>query len=159
MRWRCKTGLPARVESAMTPMIDIVFLLLVFFVLTFKIVVAEGDFNVKMPRHGGNGPEVAPPLHVALSAAADGRLAGIKLGERELKDMRALRGEIIAVVAQVDARQREELAVELSCPADLDYRHVIEAITAVSGYHDPQGQRVELIRRVRFAPPETAGQR
>lgn len=33
----------------MTPMIDIVFQLLVFFIMTFKIVSQEGDFHIKMP--------------------------------------------------------------------------------------------------------------
>ena len=33
----------------MTPMIDIVFQLLIFFVFTFKIVLPEGDFNIRMP--------------------------------------------------------------------------------------------------------------
>ena len=37
------------VELMMTPMIDIVFQLLVFFIMTFKIVAPEGDFNIKMP--------------------------------------------------------------------------------------------------------------
>ena len=39
-----------KVEVQMTPMIDIVFQLLVFFIMTFKIVSLEGDFHVKMPR-------------------------------------------------------------------------------------------------------------
>ena len=36
-------------ELNMTSMIDIVFLLLIFFVMTFKIVELEGDFSVRMP--------------------------------------------------------------------------------------------------------------
>ena len=38
-----------KIELQMTPMIDIVFQLLVFFIMTFKIVAQEGDFNIKMP--------------------------------------------------------------------------------------------------------------
>jgi biopolymer transport protein ExbD len=38
-----------KIELQMTPMIDIVFQLLVFFIMTFKIVSQEGDFNIKMP--------------------------------------------------------------------------------------------------------------
>ena len=38
-----------KVEVQMTPMIDIVFQLLIFFIMTFKIVAQEGDFNIKMP--------------------------------------------------------------------------------------------------------------
>ena len=38
-----------KIELQMTPMIDIVFQLLVFFIMTFKIVSMEGDFNIRMP--------------------------------------------------------------------------------------------------------------
>ncbi len=37
------------IRLQMTPMIDIVFQLLVFFIMTFKIVSQEGDFHIKMP--------------------------------------------------------------------------------------------------------------
>ena len=40
----------AKVPIDMTPMIDIVFQLLTFFVMTLKIATSEGDFNIKMPR-------------------------------------------------------------------------------------------------------------
>ena len=36
-------------STAMTPMIDVVFQLLAFFVLTFRIVSPEGEFGVTMP--------------------------------------------------------------------------------------------------------------
>ena len=36
-------------EMDITPMIDIVFLLLIFFMLTLKILAPEGDFNINMP--------------------------------------------------------------------------------------------------------------
>ena len=39
-----------KIELQMTPMIDIVFQLLIFFIMTFKIVSMEGDFNIKMPQ-------------------------------------------------------------------------------------------------------------
>ena len=38
-----------KVDINMTPMIDVVFQLLSFFVMSFKIVAQEGDFNIKMP--------------------------------------------------------------------------------------------------------------
>ncbi len=43
------THRPEKIELQMTPMIDIVFQLLIFFIMTFKIVEVEGDFNIKMP--------------------------------------------------------------------------------------------------------------
>jgi biopolymer transport protein ExbD len=49
MKVRNSGGKNEKVEIPMTPMIDIVFQLLVFFIMTFKIVSQEGDFNIKMP--------------------------------------------------------------------------------------------------------------
>jgi biopolymer transport protein ExbD len=39
----------AKVEQNMTAMIDVVFQLLTFFVMSFKVAAMEGDFNIKMP--------------------------------------------------------------------------------------------------------------
>ena len=39
----------SKIELQMTPMIDVVFQLLVFFLFTFRIATQEGDFNIKMP--------------------------------------------------------------------------------------------------------------
>ena len=41
-----------KIELQMTPMIDIVFQLLVFFIMTFNVVAQEGDFNIRMPAIG-----------------------------------------------------------------------------------------------------------
>ena len=38
-----------KIDINMTPMIDIVFQLLAFFIMTLKIVQPEGDFDVRMP--------------------------------------------------------------------------------------------------------------
>ncbi|MEK6237543.1 MAG: biopolymer transporter ExbD, partial [Planctomycetales bacterium] len=55
-----------KVELQMTPMIDIVFQLLVFFVMTFKIVSQEGDFDIKMPlaapSEGTPDEDLYPPI-------------------------------------------------------------------------------------------------
>ena len=55
----------------MTSMIDIVFLLLIFFVMTFKIVEMEGDFSIRMPLASQNSGQVDPtdlPLKLRLRA-------------------------------------------------------------------------------------------
>ena len=65
----------------MSAMIDVVFLLLVFFVMTFRIVKAEGEFNVQMPK-GGSGPPVifqSLPLHIHLAAGPSGQLLGPRM--------------------------------------------------------------------------------
>lgn len=37
------------IKLSMTPMIDIVFQLLVFFIMTYKVTTMEGDYNIRMP--------------------------------------------------------------------------------------------------------------
>ena len=78
---------PERVEQNMTPMIDIVFQLLTFFLLTFHIASAEGDFQVKMPlaQAAANQLEELPPLvKVKLTADADGNLKSIDYNGQRL---------------------------------------------------------------------------
>ena len=49
MARRRKQSKGEKLETNMSAMIDIVFQLLIFFMLTLKIVEPEGDFNVNMP--------------------------------------------------------------------------------------------------------------
>jgi biopolymer transport protein ExbD len=161
MRFR-SLGTPddGKVELQMTPMIDVVFQLLIFFALTFKIVPIEGDFNVKMPLASASSapPTEVPltPILVRLTAEPNGRLTGIFLGERNLgTNMQALRAAIIGIVGRESGPGSiaANTEVELDCDEHLDYRHVIDAFTAVSGYVDPGGNVVTLIDKINFTPP------
>lgn len=68
----------------MSAMIDIVFQLLIFFMLTLEIVEPEGEFNVNMPANaelGENFDENAlPDINVKLRANPDGTLSGLFFG-------------------------------------------------------------------------------
>ena len=79
------TGLNDDSELQMTPMIDIVFQLLVFFIMTFKIVLPEGDFNIRMPLPSSEAPAApseTPTLILTMSSGEGGRLAELSLGQR-----------------------------------------------------------------------------
>ncbi len=149
------SGLGDKIELQMTPMIDVVFQLLIFFMFTFKIATQEGDFNVKMPIAGGAAmnADVLPPFKVRLVAAADGKLAGIQLDGQPLENFNALHERIISRIGvDAPASLKESAEVELDCDYGLHYRHVIDAITACSGYVSPDGNVVKLIEKIRFAP-------
>ena len=143
----------------MTPMVDIVFQLLIFFLMTFKIVSAEGDFNVKMPLAApseGKPPDLQlPPLTVRLTAEPGGRIAGIFLGQAPMKDFRQLRQQIVGIVGDDTGPGSitDTQEVELDCDYNLDFKYVIDAITAVSGQATPDGEIVKLIEKIKFAPP------
>ena len=148
------------VELQMTPMIDIVFQLLVFFIMTFKIVTPEGDFNIKMPlaapSEGLPDDSQLPPIKIRMRADAAGQLANIQLGQRGLgSNFAALHQEIRSIVG--DDRGPGSIAetteVELDCDYNLKFKNVIEAITAISGYMDESGHVTKIIEKIKFAPP------
>jgi len=160
MRIRHHGPTEEKIELQMTPMIDIVFQLLIFFIMSFKIVTLEGDFNVKMPLGApseGPPPDSLPPIRVQLTANDDGTLSGIRMGERPLPGFQALRREIVTIVGPEGGpgSLAEEAEVEFDLDYDLDYKYVIDAITAVSGYLDPDsGRIIRLIEKIKFSPPE-----
>ena len=69
------------IKLNMTAMIDIVFQLLVFFIMTFKVVAMEGDFDIKMPLASEKTIDdienVTTLITVKLSADDNGQIAGI----------------------------------------------------------------------------------
>ena len=144
-------------ELNMTSMIDIVFLLLIFFVMTFKIVEMEGDFSIRMPLASENAGQVDPtdlPLKLQLRADDAGTLTGMSLNEIDLGvDFDQLRANVVSLVgttAPVPGEDGPE--IEIDTDYNLRYGFVIQAITAVSGYKDGD-QVVKLIEKIKFAKP------
>ena len=147
-----------KVDLQMTPMIDIVFQLLVFFIMTFKIVAQEGDFNIKMPLAAPSEtmPDIdtLPPMKLRLRADGNGNLANMQLGENAFRDFSVLRNHIIGLIGNdVPGALREAAEIELDCDYDLRYENVISAITAISGYTTDDGHVIKLIEKIKFAPP------
>jgi biopolymer transport protein ExbD len=143
----------------MTPMIDIVFQLLVFFVFTFKIVQPEGDFNIRMPTEMGETVvSETPVLAVRMRAGENRELTSVSLGDVQLDGddpFGQLQQRIRAIVDDSGGPGSVDQEVELHCDYNLRYKYVIDAMTAITGYLDPAtGTQHKLIERVRFAPPQ-----
>lgn len=146
----------------MTPMIDIVFQLLVFFIMSFKIVLPEGDFNIRMPLPASDAPSAPselPVFNLRMVAAEDGSLATLQMDSRvfEGADRFAklhayLRGLVSDSGGPGTAEDQE---VEINADYDLRYDYVMRAITALSGYIE-NGQRHALIEKIRLTPPQEA---
>lgn len=156
------SGGQEKVELQMTPMIDIVFNLLVFFIMTFRIATQEGDFNVQMPLASTTAgipdpQDVQLPMKLRLKAGEGGALVGIQLNDKTFPGFEQLHLEIVQQVGDAGPDVRQSAEVELTCDYDLKYEYVIAAITAVSGYVDPNsGEIVKLIEKIRFAPISSA---
>jgi biopolymer transport protein ExbD len=144
-------------ELNMTSMIDVVFLLLIFFVMTFKIVEMEGDFNIRMPLAKSNSPQQMDhqlPLKLRLKAGADGSLASMQLNESNLGvDFGRLQQELV-VLLQSGAGKTEDGGPEIEIDADynLRYSNVIQAITTTSG-RKVGDTVVRMVEKIKFAPP------
>ena len=163
MRVRNVQSRGEEVELQMTPMIDIVFQLLIFFIMTFKIAAPEGDFNIKMPlaapSEGIPEPDQLPPIKVRLTARSSGALNQIQFGNRSLgRDFGSLRQAVIDMLGdEPDPSVLENTEVELDCDYRLRYEYVVEAITAVSGYVAEDGRIVKVVEKIKFAPPRRPG--
>jgi biopolymer transport protein ExbD len=142
----------------MTSMIDIVFLLLIFFVMTFKIVEMEGDFSVKMPLASNSAAVIDNtdlPLKLRMRADVNGSLAEMLLNDRKLGvDFDQLRSSVITLIGDTAPASAPDEGPEIEIDTDynLRYEYIIRAITAVSGYKDGD-QVVKLVERIKFAKP------
>jgi biopolymer transport protein ExbD len=153
-----------KISLQMTPMIDIVFQLNIFFLFTFKIILPEGDFNVRMPSAAAARaaePSETMPLLLVMKADPGGALADLQMAGRSfgtgreafVKLRQYVRGLINDAGGPGTAADQE---VELSCDYDLQYHYVIAAIDAVTGYIEG-GERHKLVDKIRFGPPKRAG--
>ncbi len=152
-----------KVEQQMTPMIDIVFQLLTFFLFSFKIATQEGDFNIKMPlaaAASSASSDPLPPIKVRLQADAQGNLASIKLGDNPATTSFGVLHQQILKIIGTDTGPNSlasQAEVELDCDYNLRYTNAVSAITAISGYVDPKtGTIVKLIEKLKFSPPKAA---
>src|SRR5262245_24604779 len=116
-----------KVELQMTPMIDIVFQLNIFFLLTFKIVLPEGDFNIQMPSAAAARaaePSETLPLRLQLKAGPDGELANILLSGRSFGHggdaFARLQAHIRSIVGDAGPAAKEQ-EIELDCDYGLNY--------------------------------------
>lgn len=130
---RSRSSTALKVDMQMTSMIDVVFQLLAFFIVSFKIVEEEGDLALKMPQvvEGADASEALLPLRVELRAGQKGELAAINVAGQSLESTTALRAYMLQAVGS--PQMARDLQVHLACDPALRYEHVIAALTAVSG--------------------------
>ena len=99
---RRKSQLSDKIEINMTPMIDVVFQLMSFFMCSLKVVAPEGDFDIRMPLGRSASASVddqqVPPIRVKLSGGADGSLAGISMNGNPVVDFADLQKKVVALV-------------------------------------------------------------
>lgn len=146
----------------MAAMIDIVFQLLIFFMLTLKIVEPEGDFSINMPAQGAPSQptdQILPDIKVKLQANPDGTLSGLFLGGRTLGNgpqaFAQLNNEILKLIGKPGNEMAKEMEVEIDADYNLHFRHVINAVGACTGRMDKKANKVvKYIEKIKFTPPK-----
>ena len=156
---RQEAGDPSKVD--MTPMIDMVFQLLIFFILMFKIVAPEGDFSIKMPVGGGAGDGDPPQsVYVRLYADSKGNLTEVVIGTHRfpgttpgMRDLQNYARTQLGAGGPIAAAATE---LELDCDYNLKYTNVIRIISHCTGYVE-NGRVVKLAEKIKFRAPRPAG--
>ena len=152
-----------RIQLDMTPMIDVVFQLMIFFMCTLKVTEPEGDFEISMPLGAPSASEVTdaqlPPFKVRLEAGADGELSSLRFNNTDLgsgeQAFATLNHEVfraIQALQTIGTDQQENQEVEIDPDYNLHYRYIINAIGACSGKLGPNGVPVRYISKIKFAP-------
>ncbi len=148
-----------KINIDMTPMIDVVFQLLIFFMLTLKLRSDEGDFSINMPLGQSQATsEQMPDLKVRMIANPDGTLAALQFGRRNLgvgdRAYAELNRQVLNVIGRPGSSLSSDIAVEIDPDFELHYTEVMKAITAVSGRVDPiSKQPRKYLEKVKFAMP------
>ncbi|MEZ6064799.1 MAG: biopolymer transporter ExbD [Planctomycetaceae bacterium] len=152
-----------KIETQMSAMIDIVFQLLIFFMLTLKIVAEEGDFDINMPVSQSSqqaDPEPKVEYKVRLLADADGNLRDIRVGEVSMgnqvpSSFDRLNQNVFQWVRSGGGFS-DDLEVEIDADYNLHYRYVIKAIAACTGRMDGE-KKTKFLEKIKFAPPRRQG--
>ncbi|MBQ9456882.1 MAG: biopolymer transporter ExbD [Thermoguttaceae bacterium] len=151
-------------KGDMTPMIDMVFQLLIFFILTLNIVDPEGDFNLRLPKPGSAQAQqndiINKPLRITLVSNTEGNLTKVWVGEKSCKmktgtdpDEADVRAKIRAAMGGA-AGSPSDFEIELGWGGPgrdtLKYRYVIKMLGICTGEKQPDGTVKTLVEKIKF---------
>lgn len=161
MKLRYRSTGPSKVEIPMAPMIDIVFQLLIFFMLNLRIVSPEGNFNINMPISAPTAAAAEmnlPDIKVGLHSDRQGNLTDVTFGAKSLGTGDAaferLNQEILAIVGRPGNPLTKEIQVEIDADYETQYKYVVRAISKCTGRYDPSTKQIaRYVEKIKFAPP------
>ena len=140
--------------------IDIVFLLLIFFLYTFRITANEGDIQLKLPQRGCQfEPENAflRPTVVAIRAQPDRSIQEIEINGRSLgTDLQRLTEQLVRFRG-VPAPEKNRLLhrqldegqqIDFYFDERLNYEEAIRVVTAAVGKRRTDGETEKYFREI-----------
>lgn len=166
MAERREVRAPEKVDIQMTPMIDIVFQLMAFFLMTFKVATVEGDFDLKLPKldRVAGGGALRERILVRLEADASGDLAALRIqsgprlvaGRGAPSPFRVLGEHLDRRSAEARAAGQDEPEIEVDADDTLRYEHIVATFEAVRGpaasTTRPDAEQRSPARSLRFTP-------
>ncbi len=152
-----RSNAQSKVEVPMAPMIDIVFQLLIFFMLNLKIVAPEGNFNVNLPSAEPDEAVQSADIRVSLKSDREGNLVQLTLGQNNLGNDNAafdrLNTEILKIIGRPGNPQTKDLQVTIDADFECQYKYIVKAISRCTGRVDPTTQQItRYVERIKFAP-------
>ena len=148
---RDRSSQPEPIAANLTPMIDVTFLLIIFFVLVSQIVEVENaDLDLPRPVEAASElPDDQPRIVINVLRGAGGDAVGYRMSnKRYMADTTGL--EALARSLAAMYRQNPALGVNLRADRRTDYRWVepvfqaVSAAARLSGRDDVKG-RVNLV--------------
>jgi biopolymer transport protein ExbD len=115
-----------RVHLDLTPMIDVVFLLIIFFMVATKFAELERDIDLQLPEVASTTPRTAAPKQRTVSVHDDGQVT--------LDDQAVTLPEL---TAQLTAARRDypRLSVVIRGDAACSFQHVAATLAACKDAH------------------------
>ena len=150
------------VKLNMTAMIDIVFQLLVFFIMTFKVVAMEGDFDIKMPMAAEKTTKdienVTTLITVKITSDDQGQISSLSAdngaqGESFSDDIFNQLTQFVESTmggAEGEPSSTDEFEVEFDIDYGLRYEHTVKAIESVSGKVQADGSIKTLVEKFKL---------
>ena len=148
------------IKLNMTSMIDIVFQLLVFFIMTFDPAVQEGDFNIRMPLASTSANEsmtedLPEVIYVTLTAGTNGNINSISIEDGATFSGQDMYDQLTKFVegklaAEGDPEKAKETEVEFDISPELKYHYTVKAIEHVSGRVLENDSVKKLIQKIKF---------
>ena len=156
------SDVPSIIRLPLVPLIDVMFLLLIFFMLNLKVIKPEKSFTANLPDGPPSSATVSAmglsDIKVGLRSDRDGRLTHLTLGSKNLGNdevaFERLSQEILRLIGRPGHPLTRDIEVELDADFETQHRYVVKAISACTGHFDPQTKQIaRYVEKIKFAPP------
>jgi biopolymer transport protein ExbD len=138
-----KEEAPVDIMVPITPMLDMSFQLLSFFILTFHPMPTEGQLSINLPKL--DATEKPPPVEplppeektddytITLNSSADGGIANISLkgptgGSEDIRSSADLLVQLKAITPPAGKKREEGVSITVESADDLKYARLIEVM-------------------------------